>query len=120
MAVVACLVLFLSFGSAQVFKDGTFVEIPSGLSAQCGAVLNNTVSCSGLLSSVVNGYFPTESDLNLVCTTDCITSLQSLREDQLDKCTTSDTIVTGGLSYPPTLSLDLLIFTYNYTCLKDP
>lgn len=119
MAVAAYLLFLLSFCYAQVFEDGTSVEIPTGLSSQCAAVLNKTVSCSGLLSSIVHGHFPTEGDLNVICTTDCLISLQALREDQLGKCTASDTIVTGGLTYPPTLSLGSLIFTYNYTSLRD-
>ncbi|KAJ5976984.1 hypothetical protein N7501_000326, partial [Penicillium viridicatum] len=37
----------------------------------------------------------------------------------IEGCTAEDIITTGGQDFPPTLTLDQLIFTYNYTCIKD-
>lgn len=67
----------------------------------------------------MNGYFPSEQDLSNLCTSNCLSSLQDLRSQQIQGCTAEDIITTGGQAFPPTLTLDQLIFTYNYTCIKD-
>lgn len=82
--------------------------------------LRETVQCNATLAEIAtNGYFPTSDDLRNLCSRDCLTSLQRLREKQEQACATSDIIVTGGIKYPPTLILDELISTFNYTCRKD-
>lgn len=62
----------------------------------------------------MNGYFPSEQDLNNLCTSNCLSSLQDLRSQQIQGCTAEDIITTGGggQEFPPTLTLDQLIFTY--------
>ncbi|CAG8888612.1 unnamed protein product [Penicillium egyptiacum] len=67
----------------------------------------------------MNGYFPSEEDLSNLCTSNCLSSLQDLRSQQIEGCTAEDSITTGGLGFPPTLTLDQLIFTYHYICIKD-
>lgn len=66
----------------------------------------------------MNGYFPSEQDLINLCTSNCLSSLQDLRSQQIEGCTAEDIITTGGQDFPPTLTLDQLIFTYNYTCIE--
>lgn len=67
----------------------------------------------------MNGYFPSEQDLSNLCTSNCLSSLQDLRSQQIEGCTAEDIITTGGQDFPPTFTLDQLIFTYNYTCITD-
>jgi len=59
--------------------------------------------------------------LEHLCTQECLSSLEKLREKQLSSCSESTDVTTiGGLEYPPTFVVDMLIYTYNYTCLRDP
>ncbi|CAI7636891.1 unnamed protein product [Penicillium crustosum] len=96
------------------------IEFPDSLSAACAAPLQKTLQCNSTLASVaMNGYFPSEQDLSNLCTSNCLSSLQDLRSQQIQGCTAEDIITTGGQAFPPTLTLDQLIFTYNYTCIKD-
>lgn len=74
---------------------------------------------AGLRKVADDVYFPTAKDLEVVCTADCLTSLQALRAKQLDACTGNDVIDLDHVGLHPTLIYDLLISTYNYTCLKD-
>ncbi|CAI7601413.1 unnamed protein product [Penicillium discolor] len=86
-------------------EEAASIEFPDSLSAACVVAMN--------------GYFPSEQDLNNLCTSNCLSSLQDLRSQQIQGCTAEDIITTGGQEFPPTLTLDQLIFTYNYTCIKD-
>ncbi|RDW84131.1 uncharacterized protein DSM5745_04457 [Aspergillus mulundensis] len=96
------------------------IEIPDTLSAACAEPLKQNVQCNASLAAITSdGYFPSAEDLAFVCTTECLSSLQSLRNDQLSACSSNDAVQTSGYAYPPTYILDQLIFTYDYTCLRD-
>ena len=41
------------------------------------------------------------------------------RAAQGKACTADDSVMSGGLVYPPTLMLDTLLFTFNYTCRRS-
>ncbi len=85
----------------------------------CSATFNETVSCACTLPLISSSaYRPTESELADLCTTDCLQSLDNLRTKQLGSCS-ADVVTSGGSIYPPTIGIDTLLFTYNYTCKRD-
>lgn len=85
------------------------------------ASFDTSVQCDPKLPEVAfSGYFASDQDLQSICTTQCLTSLERFRDQQKAACTQSDKITTGGLSYPATFGVDQLLFAYNYTCKRDP
>ena len=111
---------------AQIFGSNatdaappTVLPAPGGISAACSATFNNTVSCYEILPDITyQGRFPSANDLYALCNTQCLQSLESFRSSQLSPCS-SDIVTFGTVSYPATVGIDMLIFTYNYTCRID-
>ncbi|CCF33235.1 LysM domain-containing protein [Colletotrichum higginsianum] len=74
-----------------------------------------------MIYSVSRGeLFPSDSELAVICTDECVNSLENLKLSQRRYCSASDWILQDGQYYPPTFITDNLLFTYNYTCIRDP
>ncbi|KEZ46107.1 hypothetical protein SAPIO_CDS0959 [Scedosporium apiospermum] len=116
------------FAFGQVFVGGgnstdpPSIEAPEGLSEACSATYNEAVSCNIALSPMGRGDVVLDQRfLEFLCVDECLSSLEKLREKQLSSCSNSTDITKiGGVEYPPTFTVDMLIYTYNYTCLRDP
>ncbi|KAL7789493.1 hypothetical protein V8C37DRAFT_403892 [Trichoderma ceciliae] len=106
---------------SQILSNVSQIEVPGNFSAACSATFSQSIACNLTLYEVALGsLFPTSNHLPGICTDACLSGLEALRTQQLSDCSSSDLVVTGGVTYPPTYTTDLLLFTYNYTCLKDP
>ncbi|KAE8341838.1 hypothetical protein BDV24DRAFT_163061 [Aspergillus arachidicola] len=100
--------------------DSPSIDVPDSLSSVCGSPLNETVQCNvGLAAIAFIGHLPSAEELGVICTPQCLLSLQALHDQQVAACTDSDVVVSEGITYPPTFSVDPLTFTYNYTFSKD-
>ncbi|KAL7937883.1 carbohydrate-binding module family 50 protein [Trichoderma chlorosporum] len=112
--------LLQPFVYSQILS-GIQIEAPGNFSTACNATFHQKIACSPELYKIASGLrFPTLGNLSGICTDACLNGLETLRQEQLSDCRSSDLVVTGGATYPPTYTTDLLLFTYNYTCLKDP
>ncbi|KAB8201326.1 hypothetical protein BDV34DRAFT_216374 [Aspergillus parasiticus] len=85
--------------------DSPSIDIPDSLSSVCGSPLNETVQCNvGLAAIAFNGHLPSAEELGVICTPQCLLSLQALHNQQVAACTDSDVVVSEGITYPPTFS----------------
>ena len=101
-------------------SPATIYPAPDGLSSICSASFNQSLSYYEILPDIaLQGYFPTTDDLYALCTSQCLQSLETFRNAQSAACN-SDVLVIGEVGYAPTVLIDNLIFTYNYTCKTDP
>ncbi|WXC55913.1 hypothetical protein SNK03_001857 [Fusarium graminearum] len=113
-----------SFVRGQTFlkaRDGTKLSlgVPETLSEKCQASFHETVECNARLGSVAfNGTFPTNDQLASICTSDCYESLNVFRSKQIQACS-NETFLLDGYDTPATFNVDQLLFTYDYTCLRD-
>lgn len=109
-------------GFCQIFdldSPPTVYPAPDGLSPACSATFNQSLSCYEILPEIaLQGYFPSTDDLYGLCTSQCLQSLETFRRGQLSACQ-ADVFVVAGVGYSPTVLIDNLIFTYNYTCRTD-
>ncbi|KND88572.1 hypothetical protein TOPH_06753 [Tolypocladium ophioglossoides CBS 100239] len=118
------LLVFCAWVDAQVFltgSDGTALGlgIPDTLSTACQTTFNQTTQCNVTLGAVAfRGLFPSDDQLTLICTDDCFKSLESFRSKQIQSCST-ESYTVDGQAVPATHNVDQLLFTYNYTCLRD-
>ncbi|KAF7184584.1 hypothetical protein CNMCM7691_005768 [Aspergillus felis] len=116
---------FCSWTNAQAFlpdADGTVLTAgyPDSLSPGCQASFNHSTQCNSTLGAVAfDALFPTSDQLATICTDNCLESLQSFRSQLLQSCAGESYPLDGQL-VPATYNADQLLFTYNYTCLKDP
>ncbi|EFQ98548.1 LysM domain-containing protein [Nannizzia gypsea CBS 118893] len=84
------------------------------------STFETNVTCHRALPSIaLHGHFPTIDELAALCTSDCLQSLDSLRISQ-DKLCANDLVTESGVLYPATFIVNTLIWTYNYTCHRDP
>ncbi|KAF7884612.1 uncharacterized protein EAF02_004948 [Botrytis sinoallii] len=106
---------------SQILLGAPQIEAPGNFSTACNATFSEDIACNITLYEVALGkLFPTVDDLSSICTDACLGALETLRAQQLLECSSSDLVVTAGETYPPTLTTDILLFTYNYTCIQDP
>jgi hypothetical protein len=113
-------VISLQLASAYSYESCSEGQEADNL-AHDRATFSENISCNLTLYQVLLGeLIPSLADLSGICNDACLNDLEALRADQLAECTSSDLVVTGGVSYPATYTTDLLLFTYNYTCLVDP
>ncbi|KAJ5109928.1 hypothetical protein N7532_002573 [Penicillium argentinense] len=99
------------------------IEMPAAgkLSNSCNATFSTRVTCDpSLLNVAYDGYFPTTDDLSSLCTQSCVRSLNNLYRAQKSVCTEGDTLSTSGYNYPATFTVETLLWTYNFTCRRDP
>lgn len=83
------------------------------------ATYDQTVQCNSTLGSVAfDGLFPSVNELAILCTSGCLESLQSFRSQQSQVCSAESYPLDGQL-VPATYNVDLLLFTYDYTCIRD-
>ena len=93
----------------------------SWLIHQISASFNASIQCDNKLADVTfSGHFASDNDLQDMCTSKCLTTLGKYQTQQKKACLSSDTVVADGITYPATHTVDQLIFTYNYTCKRDP
>ncbi|OBT40136.1 hypothetical protein VE00_09960 [Pseudogymnoascus sp. WSF 3629] len=92
------------------------------LSSTCLAALNTTVSCNetaiGLLGHGADIHFWTTSEVENFCTTDCVSSLSSWKDNVETVCAEETTIQGNAVIKARALPLT---FTYNsdLVCMKD-
>ncbi|PON21365.1 LysM domain-containing protein [Trichoderma gamsii] len=111
---------FLSLYGFVILSNLIQLEAPGKFSPSCSATFNQSIACSLALSRVASGsLIPTANDLPKICTDACLSELKSLRTKQLKACNSSDVAVIEGLAYPATYTTDLLLYTYNYACMKS-
>lgn len=85
------------------------------------ASFNTSVQCDAKLAEIAfSGFLGDDEELESICTTQCLTSLQRFRNQQNAACSPSDVITAGGLPYPATFGVDQLLLSYNLTCKRDP
>ncbi|KAI0024493.1 LysM domain-containing protein [Xylariomycetidae sp. FL0641] len=125
-----CLLLtasVLPLAAAQVFVGPNRTEVsvpvslypPDNLTNSCNSTFTTEVKCDVNLPLVAfGGYFPTSDDLTLMCTSECLQSLEAARELQNDACS-ADVMTSSGMLYPITATVDAILWTYNYTCRRD-
>ena len=103
--------------SFQLFlEDGS---LPAGVtgSTTCGKALQATLACDPTLQHASNIYFDANYS-SIICTSACFNSLASYRASVSAAC--SGTTIEGeDIVYPSTIVADMLLFSYNTTCLKD-
>ena len=91
------------------------------LTSVSSASFNTSVQCDAKLAEIAfSGFLGNDEDLESICTTQCLTSLQKFRNQQNAVCSPSDVITAGGLPYPATIGVDQLLLSYNITCKRDP
>ncbi|KAI1461530.1 hypothetical protein F4805DRAFT_453419 [Annulohypoxylon moriforme] len=96
------------------------IQPPDGISNTCNSTFASEVTCDVNLPIIASGgYFPSDDDLINLCNLDCLRSLESFRSTQEQSCV-ADVVVVSGLSYKVTTTLDTLLWTYNFTCRRDP
>ncbi|KAF7936224.1 uncharacterized protein EAE98_002443 [Botrytis deweyae] len=106
---------------SQILLGAPQIEAPGNFSTACNATFSEDIACNITLYEVALGQlFPTVDDLSSICTETCLEALETLRAQQILDCSSSDLVVTAGETYPPSLTTDILLFTYNYTCVQDP
>lgn len=83
------------------------------------ATFGQKLACDVAITSIRSGdLFPDDLTLESLCD-ECLSGLEPLREDQLPSCS-DDSLTVDGAEQPPSYLTDVLLFTYNYTCLRDP
>lgn len=111
---------------AQQFADGTMdYSSFENLSPLCQDAVNTTVFCHSLLSDLASPnptiMFLQTDELSAICTTDCRSSLTSLRSQILLDCSEpTDVMIDGNIAYPPTYFVDRFLYAYDNSCFKDP
>lgn len=85
------------------------------------ATFYEKVGCSFRFFGIATGSsFTTPYLLSNICTETCLSDLKALKEKQLSVCSSSDFVGTEDLKLPPTYVTDLLLYTYHYSCVRDP
>ncbi|KAJ4303864.1 hypothetical protein N0V88_001461 [Collariella sp. IMI 366227] len=69
---------------------------------------------------VLQNVLPSADDLEMMCAAaSCVSSLEALRELQVAHCAHTDNITVGYDVYSATYTVDLMLHTYKWACLKD-
>lgn len=85
------------------------------------ATFYEKVGCSFRLHGIAAGSgFASPYLLSNMCTETCLSELKALKEKQLSVCDSSDFLGTEDFKLPPTYVTDLLLYTYHYSCVRDP
>ncbi|KAI0296451.1 hypothetical protein BC826DRAFT_1005164 [Russula brevipes] len=103
--------------SFQLFLEDGSLPVGVTNSSACGKALQTSIACDSSLQQASQTYFDANHS-TVVCTSDCFTSLASYRARVATAC--SDATIQGeDIVYPSTVVADMLLFSYNATCLKD-
>ncbi|KAL6795433.1 hypothetical protein J3E68DRAFT_450391 [Trichoderma sp. SZMC 28012] len=85
------------------------------------ATFYEKVGCDFSLYMIAKGIsFTWPSLLSDMCTETCLSDLKALNKKQLSVCDSSDFLGTEDYKLPPTYITDLLLYTYHYSCVRDP
>lgn len=85
------------------------------------ATFDSSVTCEpNLLGIAYDGYFPSTKDLSQLCTSSCSKSLMKLENLQRRTCSNQDVLSIDGEHYPATFTVENLLWTFNFTCRRDP
>lgn len=85
------------------------------------ATFYERVGCSLSLYMIAMGQtFPSPPLLSEICTRTCWSDLIALNEKQRSVCDSSDFLGTEDYKLPPTYVSDLLLYTFHYSCVRDP
>ncbi|KAI0890231.1 uncharacterized protein GGS22DRAFT_10196 [Annulohypoxylon maeteangense] len=122
----SCLLLGTTHGQVFVGTNRSETEFPyliqppDGISGNCNSTFASEVTCDVNLPVIASGgYFPSNDDLTNLCNLDCLRSLESFRSTQEQSCA-ADVMVVSGFTYNVTTTTDTLLWTYNFTCRRDP
>ncbi|KAI1840788.1 hypothetical protein JX266_012995 [Neoarthrinium moseri] len=115
-----------SLTKAQQFEGYTFPFERLGLSDNCFAAVNTTVSsCPAWLPRYI-GIQQSSVDiltgdlLATLCETSCQDDLNTLRKSIESACTqTTDVMVPQRIAYPPTYLVDRFLYASSLSCLRD-
>jgi hypothetical protein len=103
--------------SFQLFLEDGSLPVGVTNSTTCGKALQTSIACDPSLQQASNTYFDANHS-SVICTSACFTSLASYRASISAAC--SDATIEGeDIVYPSTIVADMLLFSYNTTCLKD-
>ncbi|GKT58291.1 lysM domain-containing protein [Colletotrichum tofieldiae] len=92
---------------------------PDKISSQCNSTFSTRLTCDTTLPRMAyGGYFPDTEELTHMCQTDCLQALESLRQAQTSQCA-DDVLVVDGQPALVTVSVDTMMWVYNYTCRRD-
>lgn len=106
----------------QQFSDGTLGQSYRGISDQCALALNTTVQgCSVVLAALaVDMPRQGRKSLDALCSAGCRSSLASVRDTIVSKCSGSkDVFEMSSVVYPATFVIDRIIYAYDMSCSKD-
>ncbi|KAH0532097.1 hypothetical protein TsFJ059_000834 [Trichoderma semiorbis] len=91
------------------------------ITAACNATFYERVGCSLSLYMIAMGQtFTSPQLLSEICTRTCWSDLMALNEKQRSVCDSSDFLGTEDYKLPPTYVSDLLLYTFHYSCVRDP
>ncbi|KDN59784.1 putative LysM domain-containing protein [Colletotrichum sublineola] len=92
---------------------------PGKISSQCNSTFSTRLTCDTTLPRMAyGGYFPETEELTHMCQTDCLQALESLRQAQTSQCA-DDVLMVDGQPALVTVSVDTMMWVYNYTCRRD-
>lgn len=92
---------------------------PDTISSQCNSTFSTRLTCDTTLPRMAyGGYFPDTEELTHMCQTDCLQALEALRQAQTSQCA-DDVLVVDGQPALVTVSVDTMMWVYNYTCRRD-
>ena len=122
LLVSICFAVLSITAGAQRFADWPLQEYDHPeLSAKCASALETTISCPTMLDSfAVLSEMLDSTQLAMMCTTECVESLQIVRNEILASCTDeTDVLVVNGIAYPATYWAEKYIHAQAKSCLKD-
>ncbi|KAL7796900.1 hypothetical protein V8C43DRAFT_277635 [Trichoderma afarasin] len=105
----------------QILSRNSRYTVPGNVTAACNATFYEKVGCSFRLHGIAAGSgFASPYLLSNMCTESCLSELKALKEKKLSVCDSSDFLGTEDFKLPPTYVTDLLLYTYHYSCVRDP
>ncbi|OAA67645.1 LysM domain-containing protein [Cordyceps fumosorosea ARSEF 2679] len=113
----------LLLSTAQQFSQFTYAYEALGLSETCFAAVNATVQgCSDLLPTHVsfdsNPRLLGKAELEELCVPSCGKALADVKSSINEACAT-DSIVKNGQTFPATLMVEYMLYSYTMSCRKD-
>ena len=122
LLVSICFAVLSMTARAQRFAEWTFQEFDRpDLSAKCSSALKTSISCPAMLDGfATRSEMRDPTQLAMMCTTECVESVQLVRKEILASCTDeTDVLVVNGVAYPATYWAEMYIHEQTKSCLKD-